>query len=153
MKNLILILLFTYTTGFSQQRYLTMSDELVPIIEEYIKDAEDRGFYIRYFLMRKLDLIDFDDTLGVGDDNRIGITFPDSKVILLSTKLLKNRLLLKIAVYHELGHLLKNSGYHSCIQCYSIMSAYAPDTILPYYNKEFFKKRIDEYFIWLNSSD
>lgn len=151
MEKLILLLILLHSFFIqSQEDYLAMSPEIEPIMEEYMKDAKDRGFYVRALVMERLDFIMFDDNLGVNGDTRLGITSPSNKLILLSKTLLKDKMLLKVAVYHELGHLLKNTGVHPCNKCYHIMSAYAPSLILPYYNEDFMKKRLDEYFKWLN---
>lgn len=151
MKKLLFICVFISQFCFSQQKSsLVMSKEIVPIMEEFIKEGQDRGFYLRFFLMERIDSIVFSDFIFKKDDERLGIFDMKNKMIMLSPNLLDNLLLLKLTIYHEIGHVIKFSGEHSCFNCYDIMSEYAPMDLRPYTSKTFMKYKIDEYFQWLN---
>ena len=124
-----------------------MSPDVVPIVEDFIKDGKERGFYLRFYLMEKIEAIIFSDNL----QGRLGVTDSYEKIIYLSPIITEDPILFKLTVYHEIGHLLKFTGHHSCVQCYDIMSEYAPIDLSLYKNKNFLKEKIDDYFIWLSS--
>lgn len=146
MKNLFVLLVCC--SMFSQSKsYLSMSPDVVPIVENFIKDGKERGFYLRHYLISKVDLIIFSDNLG----RKLGVTDKFSKIIYLSPRITEDKILFKLTVYHEIGHLLKFTGEHSCFNCYDIMTEYAPLDLSPYNDETFFKEKIDDYFEWLNN--
>ena len=152
MKKLFLFifLAFFYIVGFSQNS-LTMDSEVVPIVENFIKEGEKRGFYLRFLLMERIDNILFLKDLGTGVDTRLGTVSADYRSIYLASKLKEDKLLLKITIFHEIGHIIKFNGNHSCFNCYDIMSEYAPQDLRAYESEAFMKHKLDEYFAWLNS--
>lgn len=152
MKNLLSLLLLISFTSWSQN-YISLSPEVEPIIEEFIEDAYDRGYFVRSYLYERIDAIVFNEMLSEDIENRIGIVDESYRIIFLSTKIKDNSILLKLTVYHEIGHLLKGPENikHPCINCSHIMAEYAPSDLLPYYNKDYMKQRVDEYFDWLTS--
>lgn len=129
---------------------LTMDNEVIPIVEEFIEEGQKRGFYLRFFLMEKIDEIFFIKEFGTGEDPRLGTVGNNYRSIYLSPKLKENPLLLKITVFHEIGHIIKFSGEHTCFNCHDIMSEYAPETLEAYENEKFWQYKLDEYFKWLN---
>ena len=156
-----LVLLFCLIVGqlcFSQQinfdkgkSSLSMDNEIVPYVEEFLEAAQERGFYLRFYLMERIDYILFDDSIGTAEgDNRIGVVGKDKRGFYLSPLLKGNPVKLRVTVYHEIGHIIKNSGIHTCGYCYDIMSETAPKDLKPYLNNKFWNLKVDEYFKWLN---
>ena len=129
-----------------------MDTEIDPYVEEFIKDAKDRGFYVRSFLVSRIDYMYFSDSLGVKlNDTRIGVVGADMRGFFLSPRLKGNPIKLRLTIYHEIGHIIKQNGKHTCeTSCYDIMSAIAPRDLKPYLNDEFWALKVDEYFKWLN---
>ena len=131
-----------------------MDNSVIPIVEEFIEEGRKRGFYLRFFLMERIDHIVFlKDFGGTNEDPRLGIVSGDYRSIYLSPTLKENPLLLKITVFHEIGHIIKFSGEHTCFNCFNIMSEYAPETLEPYRNEKFWQHKLDEYFRWLNGKE
>lgn len=131
-----------------------MDNEIVPYVEEFIKDAKDRGFYVKSFLIERIDYMHFSDTLGVRKtDNRLGQVGEDFRGFYLSPTLKGNPVKLRLTIYHEIGHVIKQSAYHSCGYCYDIMSGIAPIDLKPYLNDTFWALKVDEYFQWLNRKE
>ena len=160
MKKLILIIgLFIGQFCFSQidfnkKNSLSMDNEIVPYFEEFIEAARLRGFYVKSFLIERIDYMHFHDALGTAEgDNRIGIVGDDKRGFFLSPRLKGNPIKLRVTIYHEIGHIIKQSGFHSCEYCYDIMSATAPKDLSPYLNEKFWALKVDEYFEWLNKKE
>lgn len=115
MKNFILLLcLIVSQLAISQQvdfnkkkTYLTMDNEVIPVIEEFIEEVQKRGFYLRFFLMEKVDNIFFIKDFGMGEDPRLGSVGADYRSIYLSPKLKNSPILLKVTIFHEIGHIIK----------------------------------------------
>lgn len=159
MRKLLLLLCFLV---FSQQNFsqevdfnrqkasLTMDNTVIPIVEEFTQEGQERGFYLRFYLMERVDNIVFLKDFGTGTDPRLGTISADYRSIYLSPELQEQPLLLKVTVFHEIGHIIRFSGEHTCFNCYDIMSEYAPETLEPYQNETFWEYKLDDYFDWLN---
>lgn len=152
MKKLfILLCLFTGMMTYSQGEYWLVDQELMPYLKEYIQDSEDHGYLSKRELITRVNFILFNDSL-VPDENGeviLGLTQRKTKGILLSSTIKDHPLIIKIVLYHELGHLLKDSGEHSCDKCYDIMSAVLPNNSGQFVEDEFLNSKIDIYFDWL----
>lgn len=130
---------------------LSMDNEIVPYVEEFISEAQERGFYVRFLLMNKIDYIFFHEGLGTSEgDDRIGVVGKDERGIYISPKIKDNPIKMRLTIYHEIGHILKKSGKHTCKYCYEIMSEYSPPDLKPFMNPKFWKLKLDNYFNWLN---
>ena len=129
-----------------------MDNEVVPYVEEFLQAAEKRGFYLRFYLMERVDYIVFHDSIGTqkGDD-RLGVVGKNMRGFYLTPRLKGNPIKLRVTIYHEIGHIIKKSGIHTCEYCYDIMSQFAPADLKPYMNDKFWNLKVDEYFTWLNS--
>jgi hypothetical protein len=161
MKKLIFIigiLIGQFCLGqsinYNKSNKLSMGNEVVPYFEEFIEDARKRGFYVTSFLISRIDYIHFHDSLGTSEgDNRIGIVGDDMRGFFLSPTLKGNPIKLRVTIYHEIGHIIKQSGTHTCDYCYDIMSGTAPRDLSPYLKEEFWSLKVDEYFEWLNKKE
>lgn len=154
MKKLIFLFLFItgYNLSFAQEEvYLSMAPQLEPAVEQFVQDAKKRGYYVRTFLMEKVEAILFTDELLY--DDRLGVADLNTKIIWLSPLLTNYPSLLRVTVYHEIGHIIKDSGYHVCAMCTDIMSSTAPADFNIYDNKELLERELDKYFTWLNQSE
>ena len=153
MKNLMItICLFMGQFIFGQEcevNRLSMDNEVVPYVEQFIADGLDRGFYLRSFLINKIDYIYFNPTIT--DPEVIGFVGEDKRGFYLAPRLRGDSLKLKLTIYHEIGHIIKNSGDHVCYDCNEIMAAYSPKDISVFENEEFWALKLDEYFQWLDS--
>lgn len=126
-----------------------MSPQLEPVVEKYISDAEARGYFIRGYLIERVDYIVYNANIGLNDD-RIASTDVSYRKVYLSERIRGNDLLIELAVYHELGHILTLSSVHSCHSCFDIMAEYAQSSTVAYENEEFLELKKDEYFKWLS---
>ena len=102
-------------------------------------------------LISKIDYIFFNDELKPNENGELilGVAKREQKGILISSAIKDSPLLVKIVLYHEIGHILKDSGKHSCGKCYDIMSSTMPDNPGPYTEEKFLNLKIKEYFDWL----
>jgi len=152
MKKLIFILFllissFNYSqVDFNKNVSLTMHKEIEPLVENFISDAEKRGFYVRSLIFNNIDFILFDSSLK--QQGLIEGVSEDSRTIYLSENIKHEKLKLKIAVYHGIGHILKNSGDHGCYMCYEIMTENIPQD-LSIFEKNW-EEKLNTYFNWLN---
>ena len=160
MKKLIFILLlfigqFCFSqVDFNRKDSLSMDNEIVPYIEEFIEDAKVRGFYVRSFLIQRIDYMYFDNSIGTSEgDNRLGVVGLDKRGFYLSPRLRGNPIKLRLTIYHEIGHIIKQTGEHTCNSCYDIMSATASPDLKAYTNHKFWNLKLDEYFEWLNKKE
>lgn len=160
MKKLLIsiLLLLSVTYCFSQvdfdapnkeKKVLIMDGDVEPFLEQFVEDAKDRGFYVRSFLIQRIDSIYFHNSLK--NTPVIGTVSEDMKTIYLNPNIRDNSLLLRTTIYHEIGHVIKKSGEHTCNSCYDIMSENAPEDDSKYLDDEFWALKLDEYFKWLNS--
>lgn len=159
MKKLLIsiILLLTVTACFCQvdfdapseeRKVLIMDSDVEPFLEQFVEDAKDRGFYVRSFLIQRIDSIYFHN--GLTGTPTIGAVSMDMRTIYLNPDIRDNTLLLRTTIYHEIGHVIKKSGEHTCDSCYDIMSQNAPKDDSKYLDNEFWALKLDEYFEWLN---
>lgn len=153
MKKLFIALcLILSTMIYSQQEEYWLVDEgMMPYLKEYIQDSESRGYMKKSELITKINYIFFNDALKPNESGELilGLAQREQKGILISSEIKDTPLLVKLVLYHEIGHLLKDSGYHSCGKCYDIMSATMPDHPQPFKDQRFLNLKIDEYFDWL----
>ena len=124
-----------------------MDKEIEYYVEDFIQEGEKRGFYLRFYLMERIDYMLFEET---GEDI-IGLVGEDKRGFYISPSVRETPIKLRLTVYHEIGHILKNSIYHSCDYCYDIMSSMAPLDLNPLTKEVFWQEQLDEYFVWLNT--
>lgn len=151
-KFIIIICLIIGQFSFSQEckvSKLSMDTEVVPYIEQFIEDGLKRGFYLRSFLIERVDYIYFNP--NINDPEVIGFVGEDKRGFYLAPRLSGDSLKLKLTIYHEIGHIIKQSGSHVCYNCNEIMAEYSPKDISIFKDEEFWNERLDEYFRWLNS--
>lgn len=152
MKKLfILFCLFVSTALYSQEEYWLVDQDLMPYLKEYVKDSENAKYMKKSELISKIDYIFFNDELKSDENGELilGIAQRKQKGVLISSEIKDTPLLVKIVLYHEIGHLLKDSGKHTCSKCYDIMSSTLPDNPGPYVDERFLNLKIEEYFNWL----
>lgn len=150
MKKLILsfLILCISTYCFSQNKKLLIDNEIEPYIEQFVAEALDRGFYARFYLIENIDHIRFHN--GLIGTSVMGTVSADMRSIYLNPITLSDTLLLRTTIYHEIGHIIKKSGEHTCFNCYDIMSEHAPISNDVYRDDEFWALRLDDYFKWLS---
>lgn len=161
MKRLFLLLaLLISTLSFSQvdfnppKQTLSIDDRLVPYVEDYISEGRKRGFYLRSFLIERVDYILVADSMTSSKPGeKIGGVGADMRGLYVSSKILSDTIQTKVTIYHELGHIIKQNGKHVCYNCYNIMSEYAPIDLSPYKDEEFWEKILDIYFHNMNTPD
>ena len=99
------------------------------------------------------DMINID--VGYKAEGRINVrefVGKDKRGFYLAPRLSGDSLKLKLTIYHEIGHIIKQSKYHVCYNCDEIMAEYSPKDISVYKDEDFWNKRLNEYFRWLNSN-
>lgn len=154
MKLKLLIFLLLSQFSFSQEidfnlprNYIEISEALEPHVEEFIVEAQKRGFYVRFYLMEKIDYIYLVDNMP---KNKLGFVGEDKRGFYVSSSIDYSEIKLRLTVFHEIGHILKNTGYHSCFHCHDIMSENIPNDLSKYEDTSFWKEKLDIYFEWLN---
>ena len=159
MKHLIFLFLFVPGLLLSQEFFVEPSSEfkmdsrIEPYVESFISDAEDRGFFLRSYLIDKIDYALFDNSVGMQPgDYTLGVVGLDKRGFYLSPAIESDPLVMRITVMHEIGHIIKKSGEHTCSNCYDIMSDSLPLDRSPFTNDVFWNLKVDEYFIWLNDN-
>lgn len=162
MKRLIVVLCFILgNLIYAQQKIdynrpeasLKIQTVLEPYVEEFIQEAENRGYYLRFFLMERVDYIRVHPTLGMApNDDRIGVVGIDYRGFYVSLRILDDPMKLRLTVFHELGHLIKQSPDHTCDMCFDIMSGVSHPDKSVYEDPEFWKIKLDDYFNWLDKN-
>ena len=151
MKTLIIFLTLSLQL-FAQKQTLRMSNYVEPILKEFILDGQKRGLNLTDEILDKIDLIVFDEGLSrkIKDGKiTLGLSIPSKKVILLNHIILRDQTKLRWTIYHEIGHMLSDSGFHSCDHCISIMSANRPRNLMYTYKDKEYEVLLDEFFNWL----
>ena len=155
MKKLITILVLLLSTQmFSQlgEGSLAIDSRLEPYVEEFIEEGLERGFHLRGFLIKKVDFILVVESFSkVHLGEKIGGISPDRRSLYISSKILKDSVLTRVTLFHELGHIIKNTDLHSCYNCDDIMAEFAPEDLILYRDEEFWDKIVDAYFKFLNN--
>lgn len=157
MKLKLLIFLLVFQFSFSQEEqeidfnlprnYIEISEALEPYVEEFILEAQERGFYVRSYLMEKIDYIYLVDNIP---NNKLGFVGEDKRGFYVSSSIDDSEMKLRLTVFHEIGHILKNTGEHSCFVCYDIMSEHNPNDLSVYEDDLFWEEKLNNYFEWLN---
>lgn len=154
MRFFIVIFLF-FQYGFSQEidfnppkNSIEISESLEPFVEEFIEEALERGFYVRFYLMEKIDYIYLVDNMPVG---KLGFVGEDERGFYVSSEIENSSLQLRLTIFHEIGHILKGSGDHVCYSCDSIMAEYYDKELFEEMEDEVWEEKLDEYFKWLNN--
>lgn len=150
--NLILVVtLFIMTTqlAFSQIDYnvkekLEIDTTLEPIVEEFIRDARDRGYYMRSYIIRRIDFIGYYKEEHNGN---LGIVSNDYRRIYINKSISNDYNKKRETIYHELGHALTKSEVHVCRGCDEIMSQYHIDKVDSNWDL-----KVDNYFKWLSEN-
>lgn len=157
-KLIITLMLILANISYSQidfnppKHSLEIDTIIEPIIEEFIHEASKRGFFVRSYLIQRVDLIVFyDNKLSCLEGGNLGITTKDYRRVYINESLADSPILLKVTVFHELGHALTKSGHHECYSCNNIMSAYFTGDITPYKDPIRWQKLLDEYYHFLNT--
>lgn len=154
MKTILILLISFYSfsqTTFDRSKTLIMDNEVVPYIEEFIRDGEKRGFDLRSYLINRIDYIYFNDAITNSGKSIIGMVGLDGRGFYLHSKLKLDPIKLRLTIYHEIGHIFKKSGYHSCVDCYDIMTQIACSDLSVFESGDFWDDKVDAYFIWLNT--
>lgn len=152
MKNLLILLLSLITFSSIQcQSNVIMEDELTGLFREFILESQSRDYYIVYDLFQEVDSIMFDETI---EYPKLGFYNNKTKTITLTPFLQTDKILLKLVLFHELGHALLGEKFylHSCSNCSHIMSQYMPENFCDYSNPCFWESTLDEFFIYINKN-
>jgi len=150
-RYIILFCLFVRQAVFSQnnkETSISMDNDVVPYVEQFILDGKNRGFHLRGFLLNKIDYIYFNPSIM--DPEVIGFVGNDKRGFYLAPRLREDSLKLKMTIYHEIGHIIKNTKHHVCFDCDEIMAEYSPKNINLFRDAYFWNKKVDNYFNWLN---
>jgi hypothetical protein len=133
------------------EKSISIHTDFEDILEEFVAEAKERGFYVRGYMMKRIDYIYYyNEDESTLDDDILGITVDDYRGIYINSKLMEQRFLLKIVIFHEIGHALTRTAEHKCYHCGNIMSENALYD-LSYYGKDNnWEKALDIYFEWLN---
>ena len=111
MKKLIFILfLFIGQFCFSQVDFnkkdsLSMDNEIVPYVEEFIEDARARGFYVRSFLIQRIDYMYFDNSIG---------TMIYSDIVISVERIADNAKDFNVTFEEELKRVIIHGVLHLC---------------------------------------
>lgn len=154
MKKLLSILILVLSLNAYSQ--VKVSESLNVHLEQFIIDASDRGYFLTGIIVNDFEnIVVVDDLRGYANNEfLLGVTLLDYKTILIDSSLLADEKLLKLTLYHELGHALTKSDTHSCDTCFSIMSQFSPSDkgMLDYDDEIYWNKTLDDYFEWLNEN-
>ena len=142
MKTLILLLLLSVNT-IAQVIY--QDTVLTGYTLDFIEEATDRGYNISPQLYARLVSVE----LSPLTYPNLGLYTHYNKTIRISPYVLIDTTLVRLTIYHELGHVLKLGAPHSCNACSDIMSATQYKSICYYKNKATMKKELDKLFKWI----
>lgn len=147
MKKLLFYLTFIFNIIYSQNT-LSIDNELENFVEEFVKDGESRGYYVRGILINRVDSIKINNNLKYPTLGEV--RFKDSLLTVnIARFTLMDDVIVRNAIWHELGHVLLLNGNHKCKLCDHIMSSSPPKSFKPYYdpkNWEIYKK---EFWEWI----
>lgn len=150
MKKLIIlsaltILLFNVATA--QKTFV--SPIFHSLLDEFIEESKKRGImHLKDSIRKNVKLIIFTTELGYEND-MLAESYIYQGKIHISYQIKDEPKVLRWALYHELGHVLKQTEEHTCHQCKDIMSEYIIKKDSRYNNKRVWKKTLDNYFKWL----
>ena len=165
MKTLILYLLTLPHLLFGQNYRLIMDKDLEPYIEELVHEAESRGDHtFRQRIVREVKHIEYGAIvretrdsatnqllIASTKDKITGLSNKETRKIVINFEISQDTMLTKLTLWHEIGHLLKKDFHnlHTCVDCSDIMSEFFPSDLSEYYDKEFLRKKLDDYFCYL----
>jgi len=154
ISTLILILLSAYCFSQTPKR-VNIDKRLVEYVEDYIDQAQERGFYVRGLIVKRIDYIYIIDSIGTDERDHtqiIGSVGNDRRGFVIAEEVLKDTILTRVTVYHEIGHILAKSSKHVVRDKYHIMSSTHPEDDNILRDKIIMNGLIDEYFKWLSQN-
>lgn len=139
-----LLLLFSFQILNSQ---ILQDPGLEGIFTDFIDEGKERGYDYTSKIYDNLVSIEYSDLVYP----KLGQYTHYNKTIRVSPFLQIDTLVLKLVVFHELGHLIKETSYHSCFNCTDLMSERSGKNYFYYYRKEEnYEKELDKLFKWLD---
>lgn len=148
MKAKIFILFLFISTLLVGQEKLSMSSEIEKYVQQVVDEGAKRNVPIMDSLMKRVDYIIVDYNLNYP---YLGLYYKEKKTIYIAGFTLIDSLMVRTAVFHEIGHALSDTKSHPCIRCGDIMSEAAPETFARYYLKEDWEEELNRYFAYIKS--
>lgn len=145
MKKIIFIFVMLFSMLTSSQNRLSYSNELHPLILEFVNEGLDRDLNLFGFIVENVDWIVLSNKLP---KDQLGVLIREKRVILIKNGM--DVMSTRITLFHELGHLLTDAK-HTCYVCTDIMSEKALDPYY-FYDKEVYKIEMDKFFNYIKKN-
>ena len=112
------------------------------LVEEFISEAQSRGYDVREEISNSVTSINFEHV----EFPAMGYYNPQNGAIRVADYLIVDKAVLRLTLFHEIGHALFCDGKHECIHCAHIMSANQIDYGPALWNKQTWKMLLDNFF-------
>ena len=133
--------------GLGGDKALLVDPRIEPYMLQFVSQAKKRNKeYYFGTIINKVDSILINPKIqypSLGYFDRVTKTINVPQFALVDT------LILRQITFHELGHIMKDSGEHTCKICRDIMSEASPRSFYTYAREDVWEYEVDKLFNWI----